>query len=41
MNSEIHRKTLMNPDQKLVGISYIYSDSSAYGGNYTTVFARP
>jgi uncharacterized protein YkwD len=41
MNSEIHRKTLMNPDQKLIGISYIYSDSSAYGGNYTTVFARP
>jgi uncharacterized protein YkwD len=41
MNSEIHRKTLMNPDQKLIGISYIYSDISAYGGNYTTVFARP
>jgi|WetSurSiteA1Bulk_404760.scaffolds.fasta_scaffold17458_2 uncharacterized protein YkwD len=41
MNSEIHRKTLMNPDQKLIGISYIYSDASTYGGNYTTVFARP
>ena len=41
MNSEIHRKTLMNPDQKLIGISYVYSDASAYGGNYTTVFARP
>ena len=41
MNSEIHRKTLMNPDQKLIGISYIYSDNSEYGGNYTTVFARP
>jgi uncharacterized protein YkwD len=41
MNSEIHRKTLMNADQKLIGISYIYSDSSTYGGNYTTVFARP
>jgi uncharacterized protein YkwD len=41
MNSEIHRKTLMNPDQKLIGISYVYSDASAYGGNYTTLFARP
>jgi uncharacterized protein YkwD len=41
MNSEIHRKTLMNPDQKLIGIAYVYSDASAYGGNYTTVFARP
>ncbi len=41
MNSEIHRKTLMNADQKLIGISYIYSDASTYGGNYTTVFARP
>lgn len=40
MNSEIHRKTLMNADQKLIGISYIYSDASTYGGNYTTVFAR-
>jgi uncharacterized protein YkwD len=41
LNSEIHRKTLMNPDAKLIGIAYIYSDASAYGGNYTTVFARP
>jgi uncharacterized protein YkwD len=41
MNSEIHRKTLMNPDAKLIGIAYVYSDASAYGGNYTTVFARP
>jgi uncharacterized protein YkwD len=41
MNSEIHRKTLMNPDQKLIGIAYVYSDNSEYGGNYTTVFARP
>ena len=41
LNSEIHRKTLMNPDAKLIGVAYIYSDSSAYGGNYTTVFARP
>ena len=40
MNSAIHRKTLMNPDQKLIGISYVYSDASAYGGNYTTEFAR-
>ena len=41
MNSEIHRKTLMNADQKLIGISYIYSDASTDGGNDTTVFARP
>ncbi len=41
LNSEIHRKTLMNPDAKLIGVAYIYSDASAYGGNYTTVFARP
>jgi len=41
MNSEIHRKTLMNADAKLIGISYIYSDASTYGGNYTTLFARP
>jgi uncharacterized protein YkwD len=41
MNSEIHRKTLMNPDAKLIGIAYVYSDASTYGGNYTTEFARP
>jgi uncharacterized protein YkwD len=41
LNSEIHRKTLMNPDAKLIGVAYIYSDASAYGGNYTTVLARP
>jgi uncharacterized protein YkwD len=41
MNSAIHHKTLMNPDQKLIGISYVYSKNSAYGGNYTTEFARP
>jgi len=41
MNSTIHRKTLMSPDATLIGIAYVYSDASTYGGNYTTVFARP
>lgn len=41
MNSQIHRDNILFRDISVIGIGYVYSPSSQFGGYYTAVFARP
>jgi uncharacterized protein YkwD len=41
MNSSPHRANLLSPNYVDIGIGYIYSSGSSYGGYFTAVFARP
>jgi uncharacterized protein YkwD len=41
MNSPIHRGNILNPDVTEIGIAYIYTSTSDYGGYYTVDFAQP
>ena len=41
MNSEPHRNNLMSPNYIHIGIGYIYSPASSYGGYFTANFGRP
>jgi len=41
MNSEPHRNNLMSPNYIHIGLGYIYSSSSSYGGYFTANFGRP
>jgi uncharacterized protein YkwD len=41
MNSQVHRDNILNAAVSEIGIGYVYDQSSAYGGYYTVVFARP
>jgi uncharacterized protein YkwD len=41
MNSDIHRKTILLPNITVIGISYVFTSTSTYGGYYTADFARP
>jgi uncharacterized protein YkwD len=41
MNSQIHRDNILDSSFTKIGIGYVYSASSTYGGYYTLVFSRP
>lgn len=41
MNSEIHRKTILNPNLTVAGVAYVFYEDSTYGGYYTINFGRP
>jgi len=41
MNSPGHRTNMLNPTYTHIGVGYIYSAGSPYGGYYTANFARP
>ena len=41
MNSQVHRDNILNPKSTMIGISYIYTDSSTYKGYYTLDFIGP
>lgn len=41
MNSDIHRRTILNPKYSQAGVAYVYRPGSTYGGYYTVVFAGP
>ncbi len=41
MNSEGHRKNILTAELKHIGISYVYTSSSTYGGYYTVTFGAP
>jgi uncharacterized protein YkwD len=40
MNSQIHRDNILDPKVTEIGVGYVYSDQSSYGGYYTINFAR-
>jgi uncharacterized protein YkwD len=41
MNSQVHRDNILDPKVTEIGIGYVYTDNSSYGGYYTIDFARP
>ena len=41
MNSPGHRTNMLNPTYTHIGVGYIFSSGSTYGGYYTANFARP
>jgi uncharacterized protein YkwD len=41
MNSDIHRRTILNPKYTQAGVAYVYLPGSTYGGYYTVEFAQP
>lgn len=41
MNSQIHRDNILGSKMTDIGIGYIFSPDSEYGGYYTVNFARP
>lgn len=41
MNSQIHRDNILDPKVTEIGVGYVYSEQSSYGGYYTINFARP
>jgi uncharacterized protein YkwD len=41
MNSDIHRRTILNPKYTQAGVAYVYRAGSTYGGYYTVEFAVP
>lgn len=41
MNSAPHQANLLSPNYVDIGLGYMYSASSSYGGYFTAVFARP
>jgi len=41
MNSALHRANLLSPNYTDIGLGYMYSADSSYGGYFTAVFARP
>jgi len=41
MNSAPHRANLLSPNYTDIGLGYMYSPDSNYGGYFTAVFARP
>jgi uncharacterized protein YkwD len=41
MNSQVHRDNILNSAFTKIGIGYVYSAASTYGGYYTLVFSRP
>jgi uncharacterized protein YkwD len=41
MNSAPHRANLLSPNYTEIGLGYMYSSASSYGGYFTAVFARP
>jgi uncharacterized protein YkwD len=41
MNSQVHRDNILSPKVTQIGIACVFNPSSAYGGYYTLVFARP
>jgi uncharacterized protein YkwD len=41
MNSAPHRANLLSPNYTDIGLGYMYSPDSSYGGYFTAVFARP
>ncbi|NIS80401.1 MAG: CAP domain-containing protein [Anaerolineales bacterium] len=41
MDSAPHRANLLNTNYQSIGIGYIFSSDSQYGGYFTAVFTRP
>jgi uncharacterized protein YkwD len=41
MNSQVHRDNILDSSFTKIGVGYVYSASSTYGGYYTLVFSRP
>ncbi len=41
MNSTPHYNNMLNPNYQSIGVGYIYSPDSQYGGYFTVVFTRP
>ena len=41
MNSQIHRDNILDSSFTKIGVGYVYSTPSTYGGYYTLVFSRP
>ena len=41
MGSQVHRSNILDPAYTKIGIGYVYSAASTYGGYYTLVFSRP
>lgn len=41
MNSQVHRDNILDATFTKIGIGYVFSPSSSYGGYYTLVFSRP
>jgi len=41
MNSQVHRDNILDASFTKIGIGYVYSAGSSYGGYYTLVFSRP
>lgn len=41
MNSQVHRDNILDPQVTEIGIGYVFSAASEFGGYYTLNFARP
>ncbi len=41
MNSQVHRNNILDPNVSEIGVGYIFTENSSYGGYYTINFAQP
>lgn len=41
MNSQVHRDNILNPNVSELGLGYVFSPDSEYGGYFTLVLAKP